>query len=82
MEGINAEIVKDLFIKQKKSHAEISLLLQRTYPNERGLSVRSVRRFCHENGIHAQNRVSNEELEQCTREVVFRVGAKKHSKKC
>ena len=36
--------------------------------------MRSVRRFCLKNEIHAQNRLSNDEVEQCTKEVVARVG--------
>ena len=49
-----------------KTHSEVSLLLKEAYPDRRGLSLRSVRRFCLKNGIHAQNRLSNDELEQCS----------------
>ena len=49
-------------------------MLKEAYPDRRGLSLGSVRRFCLKNGIHAHNRLSNDELEQCTKEVVNRVG--------
>ena len=74
MDEVSVEYVKDLVVSQRKTHSEISLLLKEAYPGRRGLSLRSVRRFCFKNGIHAQNRLSNDELEQCTKEVVARVG--------
>ena len=74
MDDVSVEFVKDLVVTQRKTHSEVSLLLKEAYPDRRGLSLRSVRRFCLKNGIHAQNRLSNDELEQCTKEVVARVG--------
>ena len=74
MDDVNVEYVKDLVVTQRKTHSEVSLLLKEAYPGRRGFSLRSVRRFCFKNGIHAQNRLSNDELEQYTKEVVARVG--------
>ena len=74
MDDVSVEFVKDLVVTQRKTHSEVGLLLKEAYPDRRGLSLRSVRRFCLKNGIHAQNRLSNGELEQCTKEVVARVG--------
>ena len=74
MDDVSVEFVKDLVVTQRKTHFEVSLLLKEAYPDRRGLSLRSVRRFCLKNGIHAQNRLSNDELEQCTKEVVAQVG--------
>ena len=74
MDDVSVEYVKDLVVTQQKTHSEVSLLLKEAYPDRRGLSSRSVRRFCLKNGIQAQNRLSNDELEQCTKEVVARVG--------
>ena len=74
MDDVSVEFVKDLVVTQRKTHSEVSLLLKEAYPDRRGFSLRSVRRFCLKNGIHAQNRLSNDELEQCTKEVVARVG--------
>ena len=74
MDDVSIEYVKDLVVTQQKTNSEISLLLKEAYPGRRGLSLRSVRRFCFKNGIHAQSCLSNDELEQCTKEVVARVG--------
>ena len=74
MDDVSVEYVKDLVVSQQKTHSEVSLLLKEAYPDRRGLSSKSVRRFCLTNGIHAQNRLSNDELEQCIKEVVARVG--------
>ena len=74
MDDVSVEFVKDLVVTQRKTHSEVSLLLKEAYPARRGRSLRSVRRFCLKNGIHAQNRLSNDELEQCNKEVVARVG--------
>ena len=65
MNDFSAEYVKDLVITQRKTHSEVSLLLKG--------SSRSAKRFCFENWINLHNRLSNDELEQCTRDVVARV---------
>ena len=64
------DCIKDLVITQRKTHSEVSLLLKERFPDKKGLSSRSVWRFCLKNGIHLHNRLSNDELEQCTRDVV------------
>ena len=73
MNDFSAEYIKDLVITQRKTRSEVSLLLKERFPDKKGLSSRSVRRFCLENGIHLHKRLSNDELEQCTRDVVARV---------
>ena len=59
MNDFSAEYIKDLVITQRKTHSEVSLLLKE--------GSRSVKR------INLHNRLSNDELEQCTRDVVARV---------
>ena len=46
------------------------LIAKERFHDKKGLSSRSVRRFCLKNGIHLHNRLTNDELEQCTRDVV------------
>ena len=46
MDEVSVEYVKDLVATQQKMHSEVSLLLKEAYPDRRGLSSRSVRRFC------------------------------------
>ena len=65
MNDFSAEYMKDLVITQRKTHSEVSLLLKG--------SSRSAKGFCFENWINLHNRLSNDELEQCTRDVVARV---------
>ena len=74
--------IKDLVITQRKTHSEVSLLLKERFPDKKGLSSRSVRRFCLKNRIHLHNRLSNNELEQCTRDVVAGVSKSFFRPKC
>ena len=43
--------VKKLVEKQGKTHKELSQILKNLYPEENGLSEKSVRRYCAVNGI-------------------------------
>ena len=70
MDALNVDFVRDLVVTQGKTHSQVSLLLQEAYAGKRGISSRSVSRFCLKYGIHAQNWLSNEELEHYTKEVV------------
>ena len=40
------DFIRDLFIHQKKIHVEISDVLKKMYPGEKGFSERTVRRYC------------------------------------
>ena len=52
LESISKDFIRKL-VYEGKSHEEISEILKTTYPSiVRGLSVRSVRRFCLNNDIH------------------------------
>ena len=73
MNDFSAEYIKDLIITKKKTLSEVSLLLKEIFPDKKGFSSRSVRRFCFESGINLHNCLSNDELEECTRDVVARV---------
>ena len=76
MDDVSVEYIKDLVVNKKKTHFQVSLMLQEAFPGKRGLSERSVRRFCCENDIHSQQRLSQDDLEQCARTVVAKVGDK------
>ena len=73
MNDFSAEYIKDLVITQRKTQSEVSLFLKERFPSKKDLSSKSVRRFCFENGINLHNRLSYDELEQCTRDVVARL---------
>lgn len=56
-------------IADRKTHAEVSLELKRRFPSlSRGLSSRSIKRFCLARGIHATSRLSDSALDRvvCT----------------
>ena len=56
--------VRDLMVRGVP-HLEISRYYQSQYPGVRGVSLRSVRRYCCEREIH---RISNDELDEIVRE--------------
>ena len=70
MENVSKDFVKKL-VYEGKSHEEISEILKATYPSIiRGLSVRSVRRFCSMNDIHrCKDSRLHEIVEECVSEV-------------
>ena len=70
MEDVSKDFVKKL-VYEGKSHEEISEILKATYLSiVRGLSVRSVRRFCSKNGIHCcEDSRLDEIIKECVSEV-------------
>ena len=66
-------LVRKLVVEDRRSHRDISDELRRRYPTMRGLSARSVRRFCEIYGIHSTSRVSDLELDTYVRNCVARV---------
>lgn len=66
-------LVRKLVVDDRKSHRDISDELRRRYPSTRGLSARSVRRFCETHDIHSTSRVSDLELDAYVRNGVARV---------
>ncbi|KXJ27882.1 hypothetical protein AC249_AIPGENE2896 [Exaiptasia diaphana] len=74
MERLSKTVIEDLIYRQKKTHYEISEILQKRFPNERGFSERSVRRFCNENNISKRSGVDEAELHRMVKDVVSKVG--------
>ena len=56
------------------SHAEIAAHLQLRFPTTRGLSERSVRRFCQQHGITRRTPIGDEELDRIVGENARQVG--------
>ncbi len=46
------------------THKQVTLFLKQMYPGQRGLSVRSVERFCSTNNIHKTSRIDDQSLDQ------------------
>lgn len=61
-------------VEAGESHKYISHHLQLLYPGRHGLSARSVRRFCAEQGIRARNLISDDALDQVIHSQVSAVG--------
>lgn len=58
---VNAELISS-FVKEGKSYKYISEVLRHSHPNCRGLSERSVRRYCNEHHIRFRSGLNEEEL--------------------
>ena len=56
------------------THQSIALELQQHYPSLRGLSTRSVRRFCCRNRIHHSSRLSTTEVDDVVERYVGQAG--------
>ena len=58
-------IIKKMVIEEKCTLSKVSRELRRFFPYIlRGLSVRSIRRYCADNGIHKTQRVKDEILDR------------------
>ena len=66
-------LIRELVVEDRRSQKEISDGLRRRYPTVRGLSSRSVRRFCETHDIHCTSRLSDLELDTYIRNGVARV---------
>ena len=69
----------DAFIRDRVSnnctHHAIATELQQRYPSQaRGLSARSVRRYCNNNGIHRSSRLTSGEVDDVVERAVSLVG--------
>ena len=60
-------------IQSGATHSRISIELQQLYPGIRGLSSRSVRRFCSERGIHYSSGFTNSQVENLVEQSVAQV---------
>lgn len=50
MERVTPEEIMQFFV-EKKTYQDISVILQNRFPEERGFSVTSIKRFCKSNGL-------------------------------
>lgn len=70
-------LVEEDFIRSRVSrrytHRQISEEIQRLFPDERGLSEMSVRRYCTERNIHYSSRLNDDQLDDAVRACVQQV---------
>ena len=55
--------VFNLYFDQRQTHEEIAAILQQRYPKVRGLSARSVKRFCQTHNIPKRSRWTEAQLD-------------------
>jgi hypothetical protein len=68
------DLVRDLVEQRRWSHSRVSDYLQQTYPGTRGLSLRSIQRFCSAKGIHRTSRLDDTQVDEVVSEAVNMVG--------
>lgn len=63
IQGLKDDMYRKVVI-ERKTYDEISRELQYCYPTLRGISARSVRRYCSINGIQRTSRMGDHELDR------------------
>uniref|UniRef100_A0A914VR93 Integrase catalytic domain-containing protein n=1 Tax=Plectus sambesii TaxID=2011161 RepID=A0A914VR93_9BILA len=71
---LNPDFVESLFHNQRLTIGQVQECLESLYPNARGLSVRSLKRYMQENDIYLRSSVSDEELREQVRIATMEVG--------
>ncbi len=59
--------------QEGKTFQEISNLLKQMYPRKRGLSVRTVKRFCSLHGIHKRLGLSDDQVDRVVKNAINKV---------
>ena len=75
-ERVDVDLIRDLVVRRKLTHKQISEELQRQNPGVRGLSEMSVRRFCFNHDIHRTSQISDGELDCAVFKAVSQVSFK------
>ena len=63
IEGLKDDMYRKV-VSERKAYNQISRELQHCYPSVRGISARSVRRYCSINGIKRTSRIADHEIER------------------
>ena len=63
IEGLKDDMYRKV-VSERKAYDQISRELQHCYPSVRGISARSVRRYCSINGIKRTSRMADHEIER------------------
>ena len=69
------DFVREKVAIEKYTHKQLSDELQRAFPDEKGFSVRSVKRFCSEKGIRKTCDIDDQELDEVISSAVLQVSA-------
>lgn len=61
-------------VEEKRTAAEVSIALNRAFPHiSRGLSTRSIRRYCASNGIHSTSRLKDDVVDRLVSTNILKV---------
>ena len=71
---LDREIVRELVKNGHRTFEEISEILQEEFPNKRGLSVKSLKRYCHMHEIKRRQNVADNELDEVVKSAVYKSG--------
>ena len=67
------DIISKGVIERRKTHKQISDELKLLYPGVRGLSARSVRRYCENHNVHSSSMVSDGDLDRIVSSSIAKV---------
>ena len=65
--------VREKIVKGKYTYKQLSDTLQYCFPEERGFSVRLIKRFCNEKEIRKTTKFDDQELDEVVTEAVLQV---------
>ena len=71
--ALNCENLIRRRVQSRVTYSQISLEMQQLYPGVRGLSSRSIRRFCSERRIHYSSQLSSAQVEELVEQSVAQV---------
>ena len=72
LEGLE-DYIRCKIEREQWTHETLSQHLQQSYPGQKGLSLRSVERFCSAKGISKHPKVTEEELDAAVSDAVSKV---------
>ena len=74
LESLQLEyLIREKIEKEHWTHDDLSIFLKEQYPGMRGVSVRSLERFCSSKGISKTARVNTERLDEAVSDAVAKV---------
>ena len=68
------ELVKEKIENERWTYKKLSTHLQELYPGTKGISARSLRRFCSSRDIHRTSRLSEHEVDIVVSGAIAKVG--------
>jgi len=69
------DLIREKIEVERWTHEKLSHYLNQTYPQQKGFSIRSIQRFCSDNGIHKTSRLSKDNLDAAVEVAIKRVMA-------